>query len=492
MIDINKLQPTAGQINVPPSDNIFHELGNNTYDLKDLISEFIDNSIAAKRPDTRLNVSINFYVDPRNNKCDMIVIKDNALGIPQTRLGVSLSPAAIQSINSLNEHGLGMKQAIAGLGKIKYLATKTSFETQARVIRELKFGQLDYFLSSFDDISGTEICIENIKPIVNVNPQTITMTIVPYLGARYRRFLKPENRLAEINLFSRKKDSGDILYSWEVTEIKPIYFHPSTRRNKPVIENRKISGSGWKAELTFGYAPTENELKELGIPPLVHYHPYYVSIAKQGLDVILYDRVVLFHQLSELGFVNVRHNDYNLVRGEISLLDGFTTAITKNSIIFDEHFAECINKVHEILQGQDGDEQKGYLSLKRYPQEIPESLLRDRLALWLQNNPLNKKNNVKTEYVIEGLAGSIDILADAEAWELKRDQANGLDVYQLFAYMDMGNINKGFLVANDYATGAEAARDFITKKHKKEIILAKRKDFPINHPPTDEERKQYY
>lgn len=491
MINLSLLQDTQDKIVVEPSNNIFQELGNNTYDFKDLISELIDNAIAAKRPDIRLKVSIEFWVDSKNN-CHMIVVKDNALGIPQERLGMAISPAAIQSPNSLNEHGLGMKQAIAALGNLRYLATKTSVEPKARVIREFKYGELDYYLCNFDDVSGTEICIDHVKPIVNVNPQSITMLLVPYLSARYRRFLRPDNRQAEINIFSRSRASGDVQYSWEIREIKPIYFHPSTRGNKPVIENRRISGSGWKAELTFGYAPAESELKELGFEPLPQYYPYYVSMAKQGLDIILYDRVVLFHQLSEIDIVNVRHNDYNLVRGEINLLEGFTTAITKNSIILDDHFIECLDKVRDILVGKGGDTERSYLRLKRYPTEIPEKLLRDRLATWLKNNPVNRKSDVKTEYTIEGLAGAIDILADGEAWEIKRDQAGGLDVYQLFAYMDMGNIDKGYLLAGSHTTGAQAARDFIVSKHKKEIILAERKDFPINHPPNDEERKLYY
>jgi sensor histidine kinase YesM len=125
MINIDQLQRTDDTVMVEPSNNIFEELGNNTYDLKDLISELIDNAIAARRPDARLNISVQFYVDNKN-KCHMIVVKDNALGISQNRLGMALSPAAMQSSNSLNEHGLGMKQAIAGLGKLKYLATKTS------------------------------------------------------------------------------------------------------------------------------------------------------------------------------------------------------------------------------------------------------------------------------------------------------------------------------------------------------------------------------
>ncbi len=264
MINIEKLQIAQEKIIVEPSNNIFHELGNNTYDLRDLISELIDNSIAARRPDIRLKITIEFWID-NNNNCNAIVVRDNALGIPQNRLGVAISPAAVQSSNSLNEHGLGMKQSIAGLGKLKYLATKTPTEPKARIIRELKYGQLPCYLADFNDISGTEICITEIKPIVNTNPSSITKTLVPYLGARYRRFLKPENRIAEVSIFTINKKTGDLQYSWDVVEVKPIYFHPSTRNNKPVLENKKISGTGWRAELTFGYAPTDNELKELGI-----------------------------------------------------------------------------------------------------------------------------------------------------------------------------------------------------------------------------------
>ena len=491
MIDLNNLQSVSGKINVPPSDSLFEELGNSTYDFKDLISEMIDNAIAAKPAVNRLKVTIEFWVD-KSNAAYQILIKDNGNGIPQDKLGLAISPAGIQSPNSLNEHGLGMKQAIAGMGKLSYLATKTVGESKARVIRKFKFGDLDYFLVDFDESSGTEICVDNVKPIVNVNPQSITMTLVPYLGARYRKFLRPANKLAEIFIFVKNKDSEDILYSWEVIEVKPIYFHPSTRNNKPVIENKKLSGSGWKAELTFGYAPTDSEQKELGIEPLLNYHPYHVSLSRQGLDIILYDRVVQFHQLSQLGIVVAPHNDYNLIRGEINLIEGFTTAITKNLIIFNDHFQECIRAVRDVLVGTGEDDSKSYLRIRRYPAEIPEKLFRDRLANWLGNNPINKKNDVKTEYVIEGLAGAIDILADNEAWEIKRDQADGLDVYQLFAYMDMGGIIKGFLVASDFSTGAKAAKDFVNANHKKEITLAKLEDFPITHPPSDEERKTYY
>jgi len=492
MINPKDMEKTDEQVFVGPSNNIFQELGNNTYDFKDLLSELIDNSIAARRAERLLRIQIEIYVDQESNKPDTMIFRDNASGIARDRISLAITPAGIQTANSLNEHGLGMKQAIAGMGELKYLATKTTDEEKARVILAFAFGQLDVYSADLDCDSGTEICITKVKPIVNVNPASITMSLIPYLGARYRRWLKPDNRLIQLELFLKNKDSNNVLYSWDVEEIKPAYFHPSERKNKPVILNKKFNGKGWKARLTFGYAPTHDEYEELGIDPPVQYHPYYVSMSKQGLDIILYDRVILFHQFPELGFVNTRHADYNLIRGEIELIEGFKTAITKNSIIQDEKFRDCIDDMKEFLFGSGEDDTKNYIRIKKYPEWIPEALLRDRLATWLKNNPLNKKEAVHTEYTVEGLAGNMDILADGEAWELKREQASGLDAYQLFAYMDMGDIDKGFLVAASFATGAQVAARFIEEKQHKKIVIAKLTDFPINHPPSEQERADYY
>lgn len=495
MLDISKFSQSTQSILVNASDNIFSELGNNTYNFKDLISELIDNCIAAGEKTLQLNVEIKIYVDDQNNPTDF-VITDNASGIPHDLLGIAISPAGVQTKNSLNEHGLGMKQAVAALGKLKYLATKEAGEMNARVITEFRFGNLKTYTTDFPKESGTEICVTDLRPIVITNSSSYTRDIVPYLGARYRRFLKPDNKHLNLNISIIKQSSNVVNYEWVVEEVKPVYFHPSTRENRPVILCYPIKGQKWKAELSFGYAPKDDaEYEELGIDLPNKFHPYKVSLTRQGLDIILHNRVILFHQLSELGIVTNRHNDYNIIRGEINLIDGFSTAITKNSIIQDTNFRECIEMISGILNGQKegpGSKTHDYLKTKTYPEEIPEKLLRDRLMEWLANNPMNKKKNINKEYVVEGIEGYIDILADKEAWELKVDQASALDVYQLFMYMDIGNIDKGYLVAKDFTTGANVAAAKIKENHDKEIVLAKRDQFPINHHPNEQERSEYY
>ena len=161
MIDLTKLEKCPIKTTVKPSDNIFTELGKNTYDYKDLLSELIDNSIAARRDDRRLIVNITIFVDEDDNPTNFI-IKDNASGIPPERLGIAITPAGIQSSASLNEHGLGMKQAVAALGDLEYLATKTKDEPKARLIRQFRFGDLETFYCDFDGDSGTELAISKL------------------------------------------------------------------------------------------------------------------------------------------------------------------------------------------------------------------------------------------------------------------------------------------------------------------------------------------
>lgn len=55
MIDISTATKIQTTIEVIPSDALFDELGKNSYDYKDLLSELIDNSIAAREKTELLN-----------------------------------------------------------------------------------------------------------------------------------------------------------------------------------------------------------------------------------------------------------------------------------------------------------------------------------------------------------------------------------------------------------------------------------------------------
>jgi hypothetical protein len=494
MIDLSLAKLSSKKTQVTPSDNIFLELWNNTYDYLDLLSELIDNSLAQKKAGT-----VSVTVDLLANNSDAVkelIITDNAKWISRNDLWICISPAWKQSHNWLHEHGLWMKQAIAAMWKLKYLATKTDSEKNGSLIKKFGFWEIETYDINLPFDSGTIIAVEEIKSIISGNPTLITRWLVPQLWARYRKYLKQNNKI--LNLVIRIKDieTDEIRNSWTVEEVKPIYFHPSTRRNEPIIHKFEVSEGEWHAELTFWYAPSsKEEYEELDMEPVSKFHPYNVSLSKQWLDIILHDRVILFSQLSEIGIISWKHNDYNTIRWEIVLKNWFKTAITKNSIIRDANFIQCIEKISKILHWElswPWGKTKNYINTKTYPDEIPEKLLRDRLSSWLKSNPVHPKKTVNMEYVVEGVEWFIDIYADWEAWELKTHPANALDVYQLFMYLDIAGLEKWFLLAKDFTPGAQVAVQKIKENHSKEIILSRLEAFPINHHPSQEERSNYY
>lgn len=483
------------KINIEPSNNIFNELGNNTLDYIGLLSELIGNCIAARDVDHQLQIMIRIFVD-ENRKATKFVISDNASGIHIDKLPNAITPAGIQTENSLNEHGLGMKQAIAAIGKLESLVTKTLDFDTAYKINEFKFGEIDVEEVDVDFMHGTVITIKNVKTIVSTNSSHLTNTVIPYLGARYKWFLKEEKPKISIKMDIISADKNNILNTWNIKEVKPIYFHPNTRNNNPIINKFPIKGQNWTAELTFGNTPEgAAEFEELGLTMPNRFNPYHASINNQGLDIVMHNRVILFHQLSQINIIGQRHNDYNHFRGEINLKSGFQTSITKNTVISDDNFRECIETVKGILSGElpgPLNKKENLLKGKKFPNELPENLLRDRLIEWLKTNPLQPKQVVSKEYAVEGVDGYIDILADNEAWELKKDQANALDVYQLFMYMDIGKISKGYLLAKSYSPGATVAVAHLKANHGKEILLSLISQFPIGHQPNELERSIYY
>lgn len=471
-------------VEVKPHSNLFNELGRNTYNYVDLLSELIDNAIAARFDNQLLEAKITLgyskSVEQRYFK-----IRDNASGIPFSQVGDAISPGALGGGTSLNEHGLGMKQAIASMGTLSYLLTKTRDRKMAYRITKFDWGKLPVEWIDVDWKSGTEIEVRNLKPVVDFSKINYTRTYVKLLGARYRRFLRPDKpRLILLIQMVDVDNSESEIGSWRIAQVKPVYFHPRTRLNAPVVERKPFKGEGWEAELVFGYAPKDLEYNELGLEPPSKFHPYHVSISNQGLDIIRNDRVVLFHQLSEIGIVETRHSDYNYVRGELDLKKGFRTAITKNSLIPDEQYIALLEQLRAFLR----DPKKEYLKRKTWPAEIPEKILRKRLAKYLKTRSIDPKKDVEEEYVVGALGGSIDVLADGEAYEIKTTNADGIDIYQLFAYLDMGDIQCGIFVAPDYSTGALEAAKYIEKKHKKKITLARLEEFPVNRPLTKEER----
>lgn len=382
-------------INIEPEDSLFYELGNNNYSFIELVGELVDNAIGGMTDDQLVGkdiLDVTITINVYDSKKPEFVIRDNGRGISFSELPKAISPSGTSGGIGINEHGFGMKQAIASLGQLDYLLTKASGSPTYKV-NKFAFGDLPIEKIDTYELSEhfTEIKIKNTNPVIESTSKGITQKVVPWLGAKYRRYLKENNSKINLTLILFDMDDNELIQKWDVSEFHPNYFHPSKRNNKPVIERRHFKGKGWEALLTFGYAPTKEEYNDLGIIPPKRYEPYYVSLSKQGLDIIKDDRIVNFTQLAEIGLIYKPHNNFNNIRGEIDLIKGFPTSTSKNFVMRHEHWVEMIIKIKDFLDSKD------YLKQKVVPGEIPEFIYRERLAEYLKDNPFKTYDDVKTE-----------------------------------------------------------------------------------------------
>ena len=482
---------------VKPSSRLFDELGNTPYGIADLVCELIDNSLAAAVSDiTNIVIDIGF---DRRNRPTYLTIRDDASGIEFNDLPLVVSPGAKSSSTSpMNEHGLGLKQAVAAMGVLDYLTTRSIKEDLTSTIKKFDFGEIPVTRDNKLSSHGTEIrvTITEDSRMRNRTEKYYRKGFVEFIGATYRRFLRPASRKASIrvNYFDYNND----LKTYEDVEaVSPTYYSNGT--DNPLIFRFPITGEGYEARLTFGFSPRNDyERQELGIDEITGI--YSNTLEHQGLDLIMNERVLAFHQLSELKLVKSRHNQYNYVRGEIELLHGFTTYVTKNGTKNDKNFDNCIEQIRQILNGEsEGPEGRiDYLGKASVLDVIPEACLRDRLKSVIDQYPDSFYPSLdnQTEHTVEHIEGKIDIYSvmkdgSVRIWELKNEDAIAKDVYQLYMYMDIECVSQGYLVAKSFSNGAKFAADHIRENHKKNIDLVSIDDFPITKPMTPAEKEKY-
>lgn len=497
IICLNHFKSVEDRIFVKPSSRLFAELGNTPYEIEDLVCELIDNSLAAS-----VSEITNIYIDlgfDRKNRPIYFTIRDDASGIEFNELPLVVSPGAkSSSTNPLNEHGLGLKQAVAAMGTLEYLTTRSIKEDLTSTITKLDYGEIPVIRDNKLSTHGTEIKVsitENSK-MRNKTEKFYKDRFIEFIGATYRRFLRPGSRKAfiKVNYYDY---NNHLKTTVDVVAVSPTYYSNGT--DNPLIFNFPITGEGYEARLTFGFSPrTDYERQELGIDEITGI--YSNTLEHQGLDLIMNGKVLVFHQLSELKLVKSRHNQYNYVRGEIELIHGFKTFVTKNGVVNDSVFAQCIEQIRKILNGEsEGPEGLiDYLGKASVLDIIPEACLRDRLKSVIDQYPdsIYPSKENQTEHVVEYIEGKIDIYSlmndgSIRIWELKNEDAVAKDVYQLYMYMDVEGASQGYLVAKSFSKGAEFAANFIKENHQKNVDLVSIGSFPITNPMTPAEKEKY-
>jgi hypothetical protein len=460
-------------IDVSCQSGIIEELANNNCPFLSLLCELIDNVAAELEHCQTARVHIKIggpwtTIASNNSKVlDLqqayMEVSDNATGIKSDRLAHCLSLAAKpESSGTLHEHGLGMKTAIMSLGKLDYLITKTKDEDFASRIDELTIGKIlrrkdtDTFKKGE---SGTIIRLKNLKPKVYKEKRLYLRNVIDHLGARYARLLT-KNQMTGRKLdiqFDLLDENDNVRDSWTIQPCFP--FYENNGRN---ILKEEFGGNNWGAQLEFGFTPSESEYIQNGLEVPANSHPYKRNC--RVIDVVHHDRV-----LCRLGADDLYPGSHYMFApfvGVLTLRYGFRTSMTKDGVLRDENWNELLEKVVDVTKGLVEEYVRRY---ERLTQD--EKDYRDQLY---QIQTKGEDKEVLKEFAVEGTDGNIDLLVNDEVWELKAEQAQGIDVYQVLYYIDTCDKAKktsGRLIAPSFSDGCKWTAQHLKKTRKVDVKL---------------------
>lgn len=502
-------------ISIKPSNNLWEELKKAPTDFISNICELIDNSLAAITVG-ECNVSIEVsgnWTDGGSKSLNKdsvakIIITDDSSGIPLEDLGKALSPGAMarKHKNSLNEHGMGFKLAILGIGTkaIKdendqtraiggfNLITKAADSKVAHIVNTMSYSDnieteeiIDNkeLLKIFPKGCGTKIIITNLDKIFTTRQQ-YTNTLVGRLGQRYQNILVGENDKKlnlTLNLTDKKgntiknSDGQDMLFQIQPVKAEWRESQPAKVKNLPI--GKGGTHQKWSAEVKFGYNPIDGEVNGYNDPVrkeiLKSSHPYHNKSKK--IDIFRNDILICQKPLEWLLEVKDSsadryfRNEYPRI--QIKLYDGFSSTFTKNDIEITDHLNQLKEDLVQLLRAEN------YIEDKYTPKESNEEYVSNKLETILKKfDP-----NLVREFSVCGLRADYKLIRNGveEIWELKPNKADGQDIAQLFSYLYLSGIRNGVIFAEELTDAAKNVIKKINDEGKYALSFEPRSDYHI-------------
>ncbi|WP_161569789.1 ATP-binding protein [Natronorubrum bangense] len=483
----------------------FSGLAKQSMKFHNAIAELIDNSISAniKNKDYfsddnvgesfRIQITITRYSDRVE-----VIVADSGEGMSPEMLrnDIWTSGNTDNADGVLNEHGFGLKNALSFLTRNQGNPPFTIISRTSDDYKEGHFGkvkgpisrEMSRDIGKFRDLwnegaealedpeTGTRVHLTTSNEILQssyrraTRLETISKAIREHFGVTYRHYLQ-------------KTDRNHIIIDWEdkVTNdsgeasVKPIYPEFKTgedengnewyRSDDIVVEGE--DGNQYSAKYKRGIVDWEATWEKYerdsydgiatgeGDSPFRIY--YQKTQATQGIDIV-YNGRTLKTGLIEKVWDRPTHNQFNDFVGEI--------------IISDEAFETVNNKVdindNSILwlELKENLNQEEWYEPIKYGRTEKEAGIKQRLRRKLEAQMATE--NVRAEKGFDGV--DVDLLQEFEEdyeyiYEVKRSNANPIDVYQCVMYWDAysrtddSNLSKVILVARSIGDNAASMVD---------------------------------
>lgn len=457
----NKMMDETIQIKSKPSaDGTFWRgLGGHFNDLTQIMCEFIDNSLSDFMKNPNSVAAITIHILRHRDKRVTIQINDNASGIEDLDSAFEIGSIKGKA-SSLNEHGFGMKHALASAnpGNDNWrIITRTKEDAKANrskvISAPYKFEGLEadlYEGSLIEFKTGTRVEF-------TVAPQ-LFQTLVSGLPGNYKSLSSMINILGE--------DLGYVYCHFikeNIASLK-IIFHEENeaeewykvKATEPMLEETIAPGHNKeKVNLGNGLVTLEYEFGKMSEHPTYKKH-YRKSMSTSGVEIRINGRLLASNLFKDIWGIE-KHNSYNYLLVKINVVS---------------NHPERLPKTTTSKTGLRQDDEKLALIYRWIREKLPnprqEARLSDHEIDLFNQLKLRKKPHLPETDIIEleqyayknlGEKIRIDLYLNQNGkvtiYEGKKDKTTPKDVYQLMMYWDgliYDGINpkNGILLASEH------------------------------------------
>lgn len=458
--------------NVPllANEGVFRGLAKQNMLFHQCICELIDNSIAAQRNGSKFRVDV-IFEKTANGKIWLYVV-DNSKGMPfkvlKDAIQIGHSP---DTDNRLNEHGFGLKNALATLTQgghgdwkvfskdresSKISSVGSPYISPLIVDDDDSFPKLPYKIDDIGTIIKTEIKVKYIQGVQERGKPTFDLSklrnwLMEHLGVTYRAYLLPDKAKGY-------SIEGDIYVSisTDIAKVEPIEIPLGVTHSKTI--SMEIGGKMYQIAYNYGSIDSERA-NSLMINKDSKLKSYYLqSLATQGIDIRIGKRVIATKVLEHIWGVKP-HNDHNEFAGELIIPDTIPrgklkTVTTKTDFKNDDSdWQNIFNYISEKFP-------LGRTTRKTTEEEFKKELVSQLKRFASEEDIITREKAVFPPGVKIDVYWQKATTKEIKIYEVKTDSATALNLYQLKMYWE-GLIengespSEGILVCLDYSSAIE-------------------------------------
>jgi hypothetical protein len=464
------------EVKLIATEGIFRGLAKQNMLFHQCLAELIDNAIAAQKPNQKFRVDVIF--NPVNNENATLYVADNCKGMDLELLSKALQLGESATIESrLNEHGFGLKNALAtlssgnGAWKIwsskdgnKVVSVEGPFQAKMKIKDDDSFPKDDFLSEDISTLIKVNVKISFVQTVQGRGAPSQDLSslrnwLIEHLGVLYRGFLEQDQQTLD--------SSGVIVVSInnDRLQVPPVQV-PLGNKSVEYIE---VELGGIVHKLEYYHGTLDEVKRDKLVRGNKSKYYYQGNQPSQGIDIRLGKRVIATRQFdtvwkTEKGDRQLdRHNNYNDFLGELVIPElprGILTT-TNNKSDFnleDSDWVKIFQKLNEfrpvknIRERSEADLKKKWLDMLKATN--PDETISDEKHIWPTGTRIDVFRKTPDDRVI--------------VYELKVGSGAPIHLYQLKMYWDglvlSGELPKeAILLVEDFTTTLEEMANLMNK-----------------------------